>query len=94
MENVKKAKNVLLDIEDISGEIAEDIVKIINIANDVDVGYFQHYKPEKDNDARSSILFFFSDNGIKMQIIMDYLCKVSNSVKELKKLIRQVRGKE
>ena len=87
MQEVKHSKNVLVDVADALFKIKDDIVKAESMASDVDNEHFNKYKPDAVCEARDPLFSSFSASRIKMQIVMDYLHKMSGTIEELEKQI-------
>ena len=89
MQEVKKSKNVLIDVSDTLFKIKEDIAKAESMASDIDNEHFSKYNPDAACEARDTLFSAFSASRIKMQIIMDYLHKMRGTLEELDKHIDQ-----
>lgn len=78
---------MLLDVADTLFKIKEDIAKAESMANDIDSEHFSKYNPDAACEARDPLFSSFSASRIKMQIVMDYLHKMSGMIEELEKQI-------
>lgn len=86
-KNIPVTKKILSEIDDLTADIRDDVKKAINIAAEVDVEFFQLLNPQTKAENLATVAYSFSDYSTKMHIVMDYLCKVDDTVKNLKMIL-------
>ncbi len=84
MENVKK---ILCEIEDLSADMRDDVKKTINVAGDIDTDFFHKLNPYTKAENLAAIEIVFENYSQKMSIVLDYLCKLDDTVKNLKMIL-------